>query len=89
MRLAAIQSNASLEAHRQALGPELCVIDIVLFLEVLRRQMVTGCEAIWEAIDEGALRISFPATAEVNMIIPANQWRLELYRRQGRHLRLV
>ena len=89
MRLAAIQSNASLEAHRQTLGPELCVIDIVQLLEVLRRQMMTGCEAIWEAIDEGALRISFPATTEADMIIPANQWRLEPHRLQGRHLRLV
>ena len=89
MKLAAIQSNASLETHRQKLGPELCVIDIVQLLEVLRRQMVTGCEANWEAIDGGALRISFPATAEVDMIIPPNQWRLEAYRRQGRHLRLV
>lgn len=91
MKLAAVQSNASLEAHRQTLGPELCVIDMVSFMEVLRRQMVTGRESLWEAADDGALRISFPGTDEADMIIAADEWHIDPYRRQGRHphLRLV
>ena len=91
MKLAAVQSSASLEAYRQNLGPELCVIDIVPFMEVLRRQMVTGRESLWEAADDGVLRISFPGTDETDIIIAADEWHMDPYRRQSRHphLRLV
>ena len=89
MRLTAIQTAAASERYRQTLDPTRCVIDIIQLFEVLRLQMVSGCEAVWEVVENGALRISFPATVEAEMIIPASQWRLDAAKRQKSHLRLV
>ncbi|MBA2689746.1 MAG: hypothetical protein H0U63_02965 [Burkholderiales bacterium] len=76
-------------APRLPVGPDTCVIDLIQFLEVLRREMVYGLEAIWQEAGEGALVISFPATGESPIIIEAGCWYRETSATLGARLRLV
>ena len=89
MRPTAIHVAASPKQCLQAPDPAPFIIDIVQFFEVLRLEMVTGCKAVWEVVESGALRISFPTGAEADMVIPAGQWQRDAARRQKGHLRLV